>query len=181
MAPQTATRMTYEEFMALPEDEYTRAELIEGELVLNPAPFFRHQIVAGNIYHALRNYLAQHRIGRAVMAPADVVLSRENVVQPDVMVFLGENLSLMHWKNAQRAPDIAVEVLSEGTHRRDTVTKRRLYAQHGVQEMWIVDPDEASVTIIRNGQEVFVVADTITTPLLPSFAMPLRDVFADEP
>ncbi|HYC88222.1 MAG TPA: Uma2 family endonuclease [Thermoanaerobaculia bacterium] len=180
MAPQTATRMTYEEFMALPADEYRRAELIEGELVLNPAPFFRHQIIAGNIYHAFRNYLAEHRIGSTIMAPADVVLSRENVVQPDVMVFLGENLSMMQWKNAQRAPDIAVEVLSEGTHRHDTVTKRRLYARHGVREMWIVDPEEASVTIIRNGQED-VITDTITTSLLPGFAMPLRDVFAEEP
>lgn len=166
--------------MALPVDKSRRVEFIEGGVVVNPAPFFRHQIIAGNIYYAFRTYLTQHRIGSTIMAPADVVLSRENVVQPDVMVFLGENLSTIQWKNAQRAPDIAVEVLSEGTHRHDTVTKRRLYAQHGVTEMWIVDPEEASVTIVRNGKET-IVTDTIATPLLPGFTMPLRDVFAEEP
>jgi Uma2 family endonuclease len=178
MAPQTATRMTYEEFMALPEEKSRRVELIEGELVVNPAPLFWHQIVAGNIYHAFRIYLAQHPVGKTIMAPADVVLSRENVVQPDVMVFLGEHLTMTQWKNAQRAPDIAVEVLSESNRRRDFVTKRRLYAEHGVRELWIVDPEMRSVVILRDGQEM-VVRDAITTPLLPGFAMPLHEVFAE--
>jgi Uma2 family endonuclease len=177
MAPQTATRMTYEEFMALPEEKDKRVELIEGELVVNPAPLYWHQMVAGNIYHAFRLYLTQHPVGKTIMAPADVVLSKENIVQPDVMVFLGENLAITEWKNAQRAPEIAVEVLSENNRRHDLVTKRRLYARHGVREMWIVDPEEYSVMIVRDGRET-IVADTITTPLLPGFAMPLRDVFA---
>jgi Uma2 family endonuclease len=178
MAPQTATRMTYEEFMALPEEKYKRVELIEGELVVNPAPIYWHQIVAGNIYHAFRIYLTQHPVGKTIQAPADVVLSRENIVQPDVMVFLGENLAMVQWKNAQRPPDIAVEVLSESNRRRDLVTKRRLYAQHGVKELWIVDPEVCSVTIIRDAKET-IVSDTITTPLLPGFAMPLHEVFAE--
>ncbi|HEX6083832.1 MAG TPA: Uma2 family endonuclease [Thermoanaerobaculia bacterium] len=178
MAPQTATRMTLEEFLALPEEEYECAELIEGELVLNPAPVFWHQIVAGNIYHAFRNNLTLHPIGKAIQAPADVVLSQDTVVQPDVMLFLGENLGTAQWKNARRAPDLAVEVLSERNRKRDVVTKRRLYLQHGVQEMWIVDPEVRSVTIVRGGRDVAVTGAT-TTPLLPNFAMPLHEVFAE--
>lgn len=170
--------MTYEEFMALPVEKYKHYELVEGELFVNPAPNYRHQNVIGNIYHAFRIYLAQHRIGETMMAPADVVLSRDNVVQPDVMVFLGEHIAV--WKQAQRAPDIAVEVLSEGSHRHDRVTKRRLYQQYGVKEYWIIDPDARTVTVIRDGAET-AVTDAITTPLLPGFAMPLRDVFSEQP
>lgn len=178
MAPQTATRMTYEEFMALPVEKYKHYELVEGELFVNPAPNYRHQIVLLNIGFAFRTYLSQHPIGNVITAPADVVLSRENVVQPDVMVFLGEHIA--DWKQAQRAPDIAVEVLSEGSHRHDRVTKRRLYQQYGVREYWIVDPDARTVTVIRDGVEI-AITDPITTPLLPGLAMPLRDVFSEQP
>jgi len=177
MAPQTATRMTYEEFMALPVENYKHYELVEGELFVNPAPNYRHQIVIGNIYMAFRLYLARHGGGRAMMSPIDVVLSPETVLQPDVAVFLGDPEPMLQWKNAQVPPEIAGEVLSEGSYHHDKVTKRRLYLQYGVEEYWIVDPDALTVTIVRGDQEI-TAADTITTPLLPGFALPLRDVFA---
>jgi Uncharacterized protein conserved in cyanobacteria len=178
MAPQTATRMTYEEFLALPVENFKHYELIEGELYVNPAPNYRHQIVMLNIYSAFRAYLTRHRIGEAITAPADVMFSRENVLQPDVMVFLGEHIA--GWKRADHAPDIAVEVLSEGSQRHDKVTKRRLYQQYGVREYWIADPEALTIAVIRGGKEI-VVTDKITTPLLPGFELPLTDVFSDEP
>lgn len=164
--------------MALPEEKHKRVELVEGELVVNPAPFIRHQFIVGKIFYALQSFLLQHRLGHALMAPVDVVLSREIVLQPDVIVLLGEHPTIMQWKNLQIAPDIAVEVLSERTRHHDVVAKRRLYERHGVKEIWVVDADEESVTVIRDGQEIFV-TDAITTPLLPGFATPLHDVFAE--
>ncbi|HEX6083833.1 MAG TPA: Uma2 family endonuclease, partial [Thermoanaerobaculia bacterium] len=88
--------------------------------------------------------------------------------------------SIVGQKNVQGAPDIVVEVLSEGTRRRDKTVKRRLYEQHGVTEVWIVDPDELSVTIIRGGGAT-VVTDTARSELLPGFTLDLHYVFAGEP
>ncbi|HVE70200.1 MAG TPA: Uma2 family endonuclease [Thermoanaerobaculia bacterium] len=177
MAPQTATRMTYEEFMALPAENVKHYELVEGELYVNPAPNIRHQIIAGNVYFALRSYLKEHRVAQAAMSPIDVVLSPEIVLQPDVSVWFDR---IGQWKKAYRAPEIAVEVLSEGSQRHDKVTKRRLYERFGVKDYWIVDAEAETVTIVRAGEEI-VVREFITTPLLPGFSLPLRDVFSEEP
>ncbi len=186
MVPQTATRMTYEELMALPDDG-RRYELIEGELVLNPAPNLRHQAIIGNLYLALRLYLDQHRSGKVFVAAVDVVLSIENVLEPDVIVVLADRVSRLQKKNVQGAPNIAIEVLSEGSRRKDEVIKRRLYERFGVDEYWIVDPQIDRVKIYRRVGDAFDRAieistdtgGTITSPLLPEFALDVNLVFAD--
>src|SRR5215212_6847488 len=149
MAPQTATRITYEEFMALPEEEGKHYELIEGELVVNPAPLPRHQRIVRKLIGRLDRYFEAHGSGEVWHAPLDFVLSRENVLEPDVAVILRERADIVGPKNVQGVPDIVIEVLSEGTNRNDKTVKRRLYEQHGVPEIWIVDPDELTVTVIR--------------------------------
>ena len=185
MAPQTATRLTYEEFMALPEEEGKHYELIEGELVVNPAPFLRHQRILTKLISALDHYFDEHGGGEVLPAPIDVVLSSELVLQPDLVIVTSARSSLIsNRKNVQGAPDIAIEILSEGTRRKDVVTKRRLYEQFGVDEYWIVDPEIDAVQIYRRSGDAFVRAaeleagDTITSPLLPGFALPLQKVFA---
>ncbi|HVE70201.1 MAG TPA: Uma2 family endonuclease [Thermoanaerobaculia bacterium] len=167
--------MTYEEFMALPDDG-KHYELIEGELCLNAAPFPRHQRIARSLFRRLDRYFEEHGGGEVWFAPLDFVLSRENVLEPDLAVILSERASIVGERNVEGAPDIAIEVLSAGTRRKDRVVKRRLYEQYGVGEIWLVDPHDRSVTIIRGGVEI-VVTDAITSPLLPRFTMPVRDVF----
>jgi len=187
MAPQTATRMTYEEFMALPEEEGKHYELIEGELVLNPASNLRHQTIVGNLYLALRVYFDQHRNGKVFVAPVDIVLSGENVLEPDIIAVLTDRAPRLQKKNVQGAPNIAVEVLSEGSRRKDEVTKRRLYERFGVDEYWIVDPAIDGVKVYRRSGDVFDLAieintdsgGSITSPLLPGFALDVNDVFAE--
>ena len=179
--------MTYEEFMALPEEEGKHYELIEGELVVNPAPNLRHQEIVGNLYFAFRVYLNAHRSGKVFVAPIDIVLSKENVLEPDILVVLTNRMNRLQQRNVQGAPNIAVEVLSEGSRRKDAITKRRLYEQFGVEEYWIADPETEMVTIYRRAGEAFdraielntEVGGTITSPLLAGFALDVKDVFAE--
>ena len=187
MAPQTATRLTYEEFMALPEEEGKHYELIQGELVVNPAPVPRHQWIIGNLYYAFRTYFESHGGGRAYLSPVDVVLSSENVLEPDVVVLLADRMTLVGPKNLQGPPNIAIEVLSDGSRRKDEVTKRRLYERFGIDEYWIADPETETVKIYRRAGDVFDRAieistdtgGTITSPLLAGFALDVTNVFAD--
>jgi Uma2 family endonuclease len=184
MAPQTSTRITYEDYLALPDDG-RHYELIEGELVLNPTPITRHQWIAGNIYYAIRNYFEDHHIGKTFMAPLDVVLADDVVLQPDVMVILRERFSIIGEKNIQGAPNIVVEVLSDGTRKWDETVKRKLYERYGVDEYWIVDPVIEVVKIYRRSGVSFVRAaeistesgGDITSPLLPEFALDVKLVF----
>jgi Uma2 family endonuclease len=88
-----------------------------------------------------------------------------------------ERASILTYENLQGAPDIAIEILWEDTRHRDTVVKRRIYERYGVSEYWMIDPDDESVTIVRDGVESRV-AEVIATPLLPGFQLSLNEVFA---
>jgi Uma2 family endonuclease len=184
MAPQVSARLTYEDYLQLPEDG-KQYELIEGELILNPAPVPRHQWIALNVAAELRAYQRQHGGGRAFGAPIDVVLMDDVVVQPDVIFIRTERMSIVGATNIQGAPSLVVEVLSEGTRRRDETIKRKLYERSGVDEYWIVDPAIDVVKIYRRSGDAFVRAaeigtetgGEITSPLLPGFALDVNVIF----
>jgi Uma2 family endonuclease len=111
------------------------------------------------------------------------VLSKYDVVEPDVIVILNDRLAQYNETNFQGAPNIVVEVLSESTARRDRGDKLNLYAKHGVEEYWIVDTDMRSVEMYcfhKGGQPpaLFQSGDVLTSCLLPGFQLPVSDIFA---
>lgn len=177
--------MTSEEFLALPDDG-KHYELLEGELVLNPAPVTKHQRVLRRMLTRLDLYFEEHGGGEVFSNPYDVVLSDETTLEPDLLVVLAERASIVREKRVHGAPNITMEILSEGSRRRDQGSKRRLYEEHGVDEYWIVDPAIDAVKLYRRNGEAFGLAgelsaaegDAITSPLLPGFALDLRKVFA---
>lgn len=184
MAPQTMTRLTYEDYLELPDDG-KQYELIEGELIVNPAPIPRHQILAMRISARLFVHVEEHRLGMVIAAPIDVVLSDDVVLQPDVLFVSTERMSIIDAKNLRGAPSLVIEVLSDRTRRRDEIIKRRLYERFGVDEYWIVDPELETVKIYRSEAGAFVrvaelsneIPGTITSPLLPGFQLDLAVIF----
>ena len=186
MAPQATTRLTYEDYVKLPSDG-KRYEIIDGELFVNPAPVPRHQWIVGNLFFALRLYFKAQGGGRAYISPIDVLLGDDNIVEPDVIAILADRVAIVGEKNVKGAPNLVIEVLSDGTRRLDEIHKRKLYERGGVDEYWIVDPELELVKIYRReGTQFARVAEvgtenggTITTPLLPGFALDVTDVFAN--
>lgn len=184
MASQAATRMTYEEFVKLPDDG-RQYELIDGELIVNPSPVPRHQMIAGNIYFAIRLFLQKHGGALVYSAPIDVRLG-DDIVQPDVVVIAGNRVQIVGDRNVVAAPDLIVEVLSEGTRRKDEIVKRKLYERAQVGEYWIVDPELELVKMHRlvDGalQRVAEIGTesggVLTTSILPDFTLDIREVFA---
>jgi Uma2 family endonuclease len=136
--------LTYADLESMPSDDGHRYELIDGTLVVTPAPSYRHQIVLGNLYVALRAACPAHLI--VLFAPFDVVLSASTAVQPDVVVARRADLTA---RNLPAAPVLAVEVLSASTRRIDLGTKRLAFAAAGVQSYWVVDPDEPSLVVFE--------------------------------
>jgi Uma2 family endonuclease len=182
----TATKLTYDDYVKLPDDG-KRYEIIDGELFVNPAPVPQHQHLVLNIATALRSYFKGKGGGRALIAPTDVLFSDDRIVQPDVFVILADRASIVGKKNVQGTPHLVVEVLSDGTRRYDEIQKRRLYESAGVEEYWVVDPEiEALKTYRLSGGKYVLAAEihtanggTVTSPLLPGFALPIGDVFAE--
>ncbi len=138
---------TYEDYAALPADG-RRYEIVNGVLVMAPAPTPEHQDIVGEIYVALRAYVKLAGLGRVFMGPIDVQLSPENMFQPDLVVLLNAHLERVAEKKITGAPDLAVEIASPSTAAYDRLTKYEKYAQAGITEYWIVKPTSRTVEVL---------------------------------
>jgi Uma2 family endonuclease len=125
-------------------------------------------------------FVESHKLGEAFVAPFDVVFSEFDVVEPDILYISNARASVLTNENVQGAPDLVVEVLSEGTEKRDRTIKLKLYGKFGVQEYWMIDPEGPSAEVYRRGEEGLTLvaklsaADSLTSPMLPGFSVPLR-------
>jgi Uma2 family endonuclease len=178
-------RLTYDDFVNFPDDG-RRHELIDGEHFVTPAPVARHQRVSIRLATALYAFVEQRTLGEVFTAPFDVILSRHDVVEPDLLFVSNERRDIVRdW--VYGAPDLVVEILSPSTRRTDEIGKRQLYDRFDVREYWLVDPDNHSLTVYRRVADgsfprVAELAaaddDRLQTPLLPGFSMTLRELFA---
>jgi Uma2 family endonuclease len=187
MQPSRDTRLTYDDFLHFPDDGL-RHEIIDGEHYVTPSPNTRHQELVGRLYFEMALHLRSHPAqGRVFLAPFDVVMSRWDVVEPDLLVVTGDQREIVTEQNVQGVPALVVEIPLPGTRRRDEGVKRELFARSGVREYWLVDPDGDTVRVSRRQgdgsfPEVAVLSgasdDALTTPLLPELRIGLRELFA---
>jgi Uma2 family endonuclease len=140
MAATASLKLTVDDYLALPEDG-RRYQLIDGDLVMAPAPLRYHQRILVRLTYVIMDHLEAHPQGELNIAPFDVHLDKHNVFQPDLCWFSEERRNFLSRRGAEGAPDWVVEVLSESTARLDRITKRELYAKFGVKELWLIDPE----------------------------------------
>lgn len=136
-------RNIMEVFNSLPEG--TLAQVIENCLFMSPAPLEIHQKIVGKLFVLLSNYIDEHALGEARIAPYDVYLDDENVFQPDIVFISNERLHLIEKNGLHGAPDLVIEILSPSTAKFDLQQKKVAYERCGVQEYWIVDPQSKAV------------------------------------
>ena len=180
------TRLTYDDVLHFPDDG-KRHEIIDGVHYVTASPNLRHQEVVGRLYAEIYLHLKSHpEAGRVFIAPLDVVLSRYDVVEPDVLFVATDQADVLIEKNLQGPPSLAVEVLSPSTRKRDARLKRDLFERTGVREYWLVDPELDTVQVFRpdDGGKYRRIAELtaeddheLTTPLLPAWALRMRDLF----
>ena len=132
------TRLTYADLQALPEDG-KRYELLEGELVVSPAPTPRHQRVVVNGTVFLRR-AEDAGFGFVYIAPIYVVFDVEHTIEPDLLFIRLDRLHIVGDDAIHGVPDLVVEVLSPSTRQRDLRAKLQIYARFGVPFYWIADP-----------------------------------------
>lgn len=138
---------TYDAYAALTDDSECY-EIVQGVLVMSPAPSGPHQGVAGEIYAYLREQVLLKRLGLVFTAPFDVVLSEQNVFQPDVVVLLKEHLTQYTGQKIVGAPDLLVEVISPSSKLYDRALKHMIYEQAGVPEYWLVDEKRQTIELV---------------------------------
>ena len=178
---KTRRKFTYEDYKNTPDD--TRYELLDGELVVVPAPKEIHQRLDMDIGTPLDVFVKAGNLGRVYSAPFDIVFSDTEVVQPDLIFVSNECIHIITEDNIRGAPDLVIEILSPSTAGRDRTFKRTLYERHGVQEYWMVDPSARNITVLLMGEGgydlmgIYGEGQTLTSPALPGFSLNLDDIF----
>ena len=176
-----AEMLTVEDYRATPEG--SRYQLVEGELIMSPAPNTDHQRIVRKLSQLLCNHLAKHGLGEVFFAPFDVYLSEHDVVQPDLLFISQSNFAIIAADGIHGAPDLVIEILSPTTAQLDKKQKRRAYARAGVKEMWLVDPLLSQIQRYDFARDtakpvqLIEENETFSTPLLPSLTLSAAEIF----
>lgn len=128
---------TFQDWLQIPEDGF-RHEVLAGDHVVTPSPNLVHQRISRQLLLQFAALIADR--GEVLYAPLGVRLSDQNVVEPDLIVVLAENSSILKETHVDGPPDLVVEILSKSTGPRDRGIKKNQYEAFGVREYWIVDP-----------------------------------------
>lgn len=160
--PAQHTEWTAEMVRALPDDG-KRYEVLDGELLVSPAPRWSHQGIVLELALRLRPYVERHRLGRLLIAPAEIEFSPRDLVEPDLFLVPDRGRGRPQaWEDVRQLL-LVVEVLSPSTAHADRTRKRVTYQREGVPEYWIVDPYSRIVERWRPEDErPDVLADRLT-------------------
>ena len=166
-------------------------ELLRGRISkMSPSPSSVHQQIVMNLGSALHIHFKRNCL--VFPSPYDVYLIKpgenwkdtKNIFQPDLCVVC--DTSKIYDRGCMGAPDLVVEVLSPSTAAKDLGTKRDLYEEYGVKEMWIIHPQDATVVvhILENGKyrimPIYAKGQIIKSPTFPDLKVDLNEVFPDE-
>ncbi|MEK7684723.1 MAG: Uma2 family endonuclease [Verrucomicrobiota bacterium] len=144
--PRVRRLWTFDEMVAKLPETNMPTELWDGEIIMSPAPRPSHQEIVLNFASVLKHFVTAKKLGKVFVSPIDVVLSQRRVVQPDIIFIAKARFEIVQ-DCIRGVPDLAVEVISEGSWRRDRVDKKGLYEQFGLPEYWIVDPESQTIEV----------------------------------
>jgi Uma2 family endonuclease len=173
---------TYEDYAAIPDDG-KRYEVVNGVLFMSPAPGKWHQKTVGRIFRYLAAHIEDTGIGEVYIAPFDVELASNIVVQPDVLVLLKPHLEKATDKRVIGAPDLVVEVASPSTAIYDRREKLDAYIQAGVAEYWIVESATHSVEVLTieantfSSRGIFEGKTVLSSKVIPDFSIHVEQFF----
>lgn len=151
---------------------------------MTPAPGIPHQRTVFGLANYLDSYIGSAIPGEVFIAPTDVELAPNVVVQPDVIVVLNDNLAKITQTRIIGSPDLVVEIASPGTEHYDRREKYDAYARAGVSEYWIADPAARTIEVfsLEGGTYyalgIFQGKDVVHSRVLPSLRVSVERVFA---
>lgn len=179
MSETTANHYTWDDYQAWPDDQ--RFELINGEVfAMSPSPGVRHQTLQLKLAACLDAHFAGNPC-QPFIAPLDLKLSHDTVVQPDLMVVCRpEQIRPTH---IEGAPALVIEILSASTRVHDRHVKMGIYARHGVPEVWLVTTEPGLIEIFQldgltyRFAASFTANEPLTTTTFPDLRIDLAALF----
>ena len=180
----STTKLSFEEFLHLPEEPGKRFELDEGELIVEASPTFRHNVIRDRIARILRDFVVAHRLG-AVAVENDFRLAPNVIRNPDVGFIKMELLCSIDFDRSpiEGVPNLAVEVVSPSNSAEDMAKKVHQYLDAGCQAVWVFYPNLKLVEIHDETgiREVSAPALLVEEKLFgQQFSLPLAAVFDED-
>lgn len=183
--PTVAEKLiTAGEFARLPNPlDGSRQELVRGVIITMPPPGFRHGLRQGKVYKILDHYGTSTKHGRAVVESGMITDRGPDTVRgPDVSYWSAERLPLDLEPEGypDTAPDLCVEVLSPGNLLSKILEKLREYFASNVRMVWVVDPEDRTVTVYRCADEGLLLHESAILSgddVLPGFSCRVGELF----
>lgn len=170
------------DYLWLTQDNNRLIELADGWIEELPMPTQRHQGILAQLFLLLRPVIVA-RGGLVYFAPLRLRLGDRRFREPDLLALLDAG-DPRGGNDFWRGADLVMEIVSPGNADHDLVTKRSEYAETGIQEYWIVDPEEALIIVLsleggayrEHGR--FTQGQTISSPLLPELQVAATDILS---
>ncbi len=162
------------------------AELVDGKLEILPMPTWLHQLIVDYLVATIKAYLHLHgNEGVVLFAPLPTRLFPRTIREPDILYVLPAHIPEDPTGYPEQL-DLVMEVVSRGAdaRKRDYLDKRIDYARAGIAEYWIVDPEQAMITVLTlQGGEYQVASenrsgDIAQSLLLAGLLVPIDEVLA---
>jgi len=173
-------RWTAEQYLLLTDQTKRLIEFTDGFVEVLPMPTDTHQVILRFVFLALYTFL-QPLGGMVLFAPLRLQVRADKFREPDILLVRDAG-DLRRQERYWLGADLVVEIVSPDNPERDTREKRTDYAEAGIPEYWIVNPQDATITVLRLEDEqyaehgVFSRGDTATSALLAGFSLVVSDV-----
>ncbi len=176
-------RLTYEDYVRLTPPNSGNYELHDGQIIFKPSPTPFHQDIAGYLYRKMADFAEDRKLGKVYIAPLDTLFDKFNTFQPDVLFISKERLDIVGKKKIEAAPDLVVEVLSDGNTRKEMLHKKHTFENYGVREYWLIDLKKETLTqyLLKEGEfesRHFSFEEEVNAEALPGYKVCLRNLLA---
>jgi Uma2 family endonuclease len=171
---------TEEQYLKLTDHSRRLIEFTNGFIEVLPMPTEKHQAIVEHVFLTMRQFMEPIG-GKVRFAPMRLEIRPEKFREPDILLLRDANdprRQNRYWLGA----DLVVEIVSPDDPDRDTREKREDYAEAGIPEYWIVNPQEGTITVLRlegSGyveHGIFRRGDSATSALLPGFSVSVAAV-----
>ena len=182
MATVSKQLITAEEFARMPDPpDGSQQELVRGEIVTMPPPGGLHGACCPKIDRRLGNFIEGNNLGTVFANDTGFIIERnpDTVRGPDISLWSRERLPEVPEGYIEIPPDLAVEVISPRDHYSRIQNKVRHHLNHGVRLLWVVDPQDRSVTVYHPSRQATILEEneTITgEDVLPGFSCRVADL-----
>ncbi|MEO5359238.1 MAG: Uma2 family endonuclease [Nitrospirota bacterium] len=165
------------------ETDLDLTEIINGEEIMGPSPFGKHQDVVLKLVKIILFYLEKNDVGKLCLSPLDVILEDAiNRLQPDIIFIRKDHMAIFQdW--IRGVPDMVCEVVSPGSYKKDAIIKREIYERYRVPEYWIVIPELLTIEILTIENDRYIthsIAElngVVTSKVIDGLQVNIEDIF----